>query len=64
MDDLEVIKATLNNTIARHSKIIQAYEVEIANLTAQVVFLQSKFEEANDSQVSFEEVEDSKNKQK
>lgn len=44
MDELEVIKLTLNNTIARHAKKIQEYEVEIANLTAQLFALSSQLE--------------------
>lgn len=59
MDDVEIIKITLNNTIARHSKIVQAYEVEIANLTSQIVLLQSKLQEENPSKYSFIEPEDS-----
>jgi hypothetical protein len=44
MDEVEIIKATLNNTIARYAKKIQEYEVEIANMTAQIVLLQSQLE--------------------
>lgn len=44
MDEAEIVKATLNNTIARYAKKVQEYEVEVANLTAQVVLLQSQLE--------------------
>lgn len=44
MDDLEIIKATLNNTIARSAKMIQQYEIEIANLTAEIIRLQKELE--------------------
>jgi len=44
MDDVQVITATLNNTIARNAKMVQAYEVEIANLTAEIVRLQAQVE--------------------
>jgi hypothetical protein len=46
MDEISVLTATLNNTIARSAKIVQAYEVEIANLTAEIVRLQSQIEES------------------
>ena len=42
MEDAEIIAATLNNTIARHAKTIQSYEIEIANLTAEVLRLKKK----------------------
>jgi hypothetical protein len=44
MDEVEILKATLNNTIARYAKKTQEYEVEIANMTAQIVLLQSQLE--------------------
>lgn len=37
MDDNEVLTATLNSTIQRHARAIQNYEIEIANLTAELV---------------------------
>lgn len=37
MDENEILSATLNNTIGRMSRMAQNYEVEIANLTAEVV---------------------------
>ena len=45
MDDVEVLKATLNNTIARNARLVQDYEVQIANMTAEVIRLQMQLEE-------------------
>lgn len=42
MDEIEILKATLNNTLQRISKIITNYEIEIANLTAEVIRLQGE----------------------
>lgn len=63
MDEAEIIKATLNNTIARYAKKVHEYEVEVANLTAQVVLLQSQLESSVvPPQVSVEALEkESKN---
>lgn len=44
MEEVEIIAATLNNTIARHAKTVQGLEIEIANLTAEVIRLQKKLE--------------------
>ena len=44
MEEAEIIAATLNNTIARHAKNVQGLEVEIANLTAEVIRLQKQLE--------------------
>lgn len=44
MDEKEVLLATLNSTISRTTKLVQAYEVEIANLTAEVIKLQTQIE--------------------
>lgn len=44
MDDVEVLKATLNNTIARNARMVQNYEVEIANLTSEIIKLQAELE--------------------
>lgn len=52
MDDVQVITATLNNTIARNAKMVQAYEVEIANLTAEIVRLQAQVESLSADQKS------------
>lgn len=47
MEEAEIIAATLNNTIARHAKTFQSLEIEIANLTAEVIRLQKQIESAN-----------------
>jgi hypothetical protein len=44
MDESEVLIQTLNNTIGRHMRAVQNYEIEIANLTAEVVRLQSQLQ--------------------
>lgn len=48
MDDVEILSATLNNTIQRNSKITQNYEVEIANLTAEIIKLRSQLDALNE----------------
>ena len=47
MDEAEIIAATLNNTIARNAKTVQSLEIEIANLTAEVIRLQRQLESIN-----------------
>lgn len=42
MEEAEIIAATLNNTIARNAKTVQSLEIEIANLTAEVIRLQAQ----------------------
>lgn len=44
MEEAEIIAATLNNTIARYAKTVHGLEVEIANLTAEIIRLQKKLE--------------------
>ena len=44
MEEAEIIAATLNNTIARYAKTVQGLEIEIANLTAEVIRLQKQLE--------------------
>ena len=44
MEEAEIIAATLNNTIARYAKNVQGLEIEIANLTAEVIRLQKQLE--------------------
>jgi hypothetical protein len=44
MDDKEVLTATLNNTLQRYGRSVQNYEIEIANLTAELVRLKSRLE--------------------
>jgi predicted RNase H-like nuclease (RuvC/YqgF family) len=47
MEEAEIIAATLNNTIARYAKTVQSLEVEIANLTAEIIRLQRQVESSN-----------------
>lgn len=47
MEEAEIIAATLNNTIARNAKTVQSLEIEIANLTAEVIRLQKQLEAAS-----------------
>jgi hypothetical protein len=42
--EVDIITATLNQTIARLSKMVQNYEVEIANLTAELLRLRASSE--------------------
>lgn len=44
MDEVEVLTATLNNTIARNAKNVHSLEIEIANLTAEIIRLQKQLE--------------------
>lgn len=46
MDDNEVLTATLNSTIQRHTRTVQNYEIEIANLTAELIRVKSELEAA------------------
>lgn len=46
MDELEVLTKTLNSTIQRHGRAIQAYEIEIANITVELIRLQTKLEKS------------------
>jgi peptidoglycan hydrolase CwlO-like protein len=45
MDETQVITQTLNSTLQRYTKAVQGYEIEIANMTAEVLRLQAKVEE-------------------
>lgn len=45
MDEQKVLYETLNTMMQRHAKVSSAYEVEIANLTAEIVRLRQKIEE-------------------
>lgn len=44
MDEVEILKATLNNTIQRNVRTMQNYEIEIANLTAEIVRLSAELD--------------------
>jgi regulator of replication initiation timing len=48
MDDLQVITQTLNNSLQRHLRTVGNYEVEVANLTADVIRLQGQLETLSD----------------
>lgn len=43
-DDAEILRLTLTNTIQRFSKIIANYEIEIANMTSEIIRLNSEFD--------------------
>jgi prefoldin subunit 5 len=45
MDEVAVLTETLNSTLQRHSRVAQAYEVEVANLTVEIIKLRNKVEE-------------------
>jgi hypothetical protein len=45
MNENEVVVQTLNAMLQRHAKVVQGYEVEIANLTAEVYRLKGQVEE-------------------
>ena len=45
MDDLNVVTQTLNSTLQRHARVAQGYEVEIANMTAEIIRLKDQVEQ-------------------
>ena len=45
MDDVTVLTQTLNTTLQRHARVVQGYEVEIANMTAELIRLHAQIEE-------------------
>ena len=45
MDEAQVVTQTLNATLQRHARVVQGYEVEIANMTAEIVRLNARIEE-------------------
>jgi len=45
MDEVAVLTETLNSTLQRHSRVAQAYEVEVANLTVEIIKLRNRVEE-------------------
>jgi cell division protein FtsB len=45
MDDVTVLTETLNSTLNRFAQQRQNYEVEVANLTAEVIRLRAEVEE-------------------
>lgn len=54
MDEVQVVTQTLNATLQRHARVVQGYEVEVANMTAEIVRLNAKLEEltANEKKTS------------
>jgi hypothetical protein len=46
MDDLDILTATLNSTLQRYSRLVQNYEIEIANMTAEILRLKASVEDA------------------
>jgi hypothetical protein len=49
MDDVNVLTQTLNATLQRHARVVQGYEVEITNMTAEIIKLNAKVEELQSS---------------
>jgi len=52
MNENDVVVQTLNAMLQRHAKVVQGYEVEIANLTAEVYRLKNQVEELKNSNSS------------
>lgn len=50
MNENEVVVQTLNAMLQRHAKVIQGYEVEIANLTAEIYRLKGQLANSIDAQ--------------
>lgn len=42
MDEVQIVTQTLNNVLQRHAKQTANYEIEITNLTAEVIKLQNE----------------------
>lgn len=42
MEEVEILKNVLVNTIQRMAKMVQSYEVEVANLSAEIIRLQKQ----------------------
>ena len=40
MDEVDIVTQTLDRVIQRHMKVIHAYEIEITNMTAEIIRLQ------------------------
>jgi hypothetical protein len=45
MDEVAVLTETLNATLQRHGRLAQNYEIEIANLTVELIKLRQQVEE-------------------
>ena len=48
MDDSTMINQIINSIIQRHVKTIQAYEIEITNMMAEILRLKSSLSEVKD----------------
>ena len=48
MDEAKIIGTVLNNSVTRYAKSVQSYELEIANLMAEIIRLQEKLKEFNE----------------
>ena len=46
MEEVEILKNVLVNTIQRMAKMVQNYEVEVANLSAEIIRLQKQLSNA------------------
>lgn len=42
MDEIDILTQTLNSVIQRNIKLIHAYEIEITNMTAEIIRLQKR----------------------
>lgn len=45
MDEVEILKETLNSTLQRQARTTQNYEVEVANLTVEIIRLRAALNE-------------------
>jgi hypothetical protein len=61
----QVLQQTLNVTLDRFSKQTMSYEVEIANLNAQIIILNSQLESlAKENKTTFFDVKETKDNKK
>lgn len=49
MIENDIVVQTLNSTLQRHAKVVQGYEVEIANLTAEIYRLKAQLAESQEA---------------
>jgi predicted RNase H-like nuclease (RuvC/YqgF family) len=65
MNNEEVLQKTLSATLERLGKQATAYEVEIANLNAQIIMLNSQLESlAKENKTTFFDVKETKDNKK
>jgi hypothetical protein len=48
MDDYTMVNQIISSIIQRHMKTIQAYEIEITNMMAEIIKLKSSLSEEKD----------------